>query len=105
MDIEKISNGILIAQQYAITHQKAVVVNFSRINGSCEIREFVSKKEIDSFQLNTKIIPMVSVDQMQMKITNDGSFSKSGSFYFDTPVGKYRFVLLLGQGRFYYEKV
>ena len=105
MDMEEISNMIFLAQQYAITHQKIVVINCARTNGFCKSYDFITKQEISSFQPNTKITPMVSMNQMQIKISSDGSFSKSESVYFYTPVGNYRLVLLLGQGRFYYEKM
>lgn len=103
-ELESLSDAIYLSQQYAITHKQSVAITLYKKTGKYISKNNVTKEVIVSHDTNQLLESMMGVGMLKIKITSNGTFSNSASYYFKTPIGQYRFVLLIGQGRFYYEK-
>ena len=102
---KRIEHALYIAQQYAIMNRTYTMVRYTKSNKQFEVSDYFPKKVLYTFTFPIDIFPIIYTNELRIQVTEQGSFSKSQTYYFQTPVGKYRLVLLLGQGRFYYEKM
>ncbi|OEH92884.1 competence type IV pilus minor pilin ComGD [Bacillus solimangrovi] len=102
--LEQFERDLLYAQSYAINHNCAVYTYIQSEKHAYFIRDCNYNKLLERGYSNDII---VEVGTMQPIITykNNGNAVKSGSFYFLIRKDRYKFVQLLGKGRFYVKKV
>lgn len=93
---------LLYAQQYALTNQKLVSVNFvpenfyyvRKQNGEVLIRR----------EFPDRIIPSEGSQKLYFRYYSDGNISSFGSIYFYIDGERYQMTFQLGRGRFYVKK-
>jgi competence protein ComGD len=98
--IEKITNDIMLAQAWAITHESKVELTINKdehfytiSSGYFNILKRVPfDKEI---QFETGTLDLV------ISYNIKGNIVSGGTFYMKTPKNRYKFVFNLGRGRFY----
>ncbi|OIJ16063.1 hypothetical protein BKP35_03520 [Anaerobacillus arseniciselenatis] len=103
--IQQLQQDILYAQQMAISHSMYTSVIF--LNGS---KEYVIRQGNGNvllrreFSENTAFVP-ITLSLNDVAFLADGNVRRSGTMEIRIDDHRYRFVLLLGRGRFYIEKL
>ncbi|SFE30206.1 competence type IV pilus minor pilin ComGD [Alteribacillus iranensis] len=102
--IELVSEDLRFAQQYAYANSKGVLI---QVAGD---HYYVKPEGIGEDPLITRKIPAnLSIERSTVHLSEiffntRGNIRKPGTFYMITPAGRYRFVFLVGRGRFYVEE-
>ncbi len=103
--IQQLQQDILYAQQMAISHSMYTSVIF--LNGS---KEYVIRQGNGNvllrreFSEKTTFVP-ITLSLNDVAFLTDGNVRRSGTMEIRIDDHRYRFVLLLGRGRFYIEKL
>jgi competence protein ComGD len=97
----RLQADLLYGQQYAISHQREVTVNFfpdksyyylhNRVEGKLVVERYYSE--------NVKVSP--GSLSYYFKFLPDGNVNKFGSLYIEVGKKRYRLTVLIGKGRFY----
>lgn len=104
--IEQLTDDLLYAQQYAMTHKTAVVVVFYNAQGRYRMTE--------SYTLGRTLIDRTLPSQWAFELATlqnpltflaNGNVNKSGTILIKNGKTTYKVVFLLGKGRFYVQKL
>jgi competence protein ComGD len=92
---------LLFAQQYAISHQHEVTINFMADKHMYYIHEnYVLSPLVErEYSPNINVIPGSLT--LYFKFLHDGNVSRFGFLYFQTDDKLYRLTVMIGKGRFY----
>jgi competence protein ComGD len=99
--ISQLKADLYYAQQFAISHQKEVKVNFIPNRYSYSIYEnnnspkIIERKYSSNIQVSPGSIPLY------FKYLPNGNVDQFGSLYFKSKEKSYRLTILIGKGRFY----
>lgn len=99
--LTQLKADLLYGQQYAISHQHEVTVNFIPEQHYYCIRDnylrpfIVERTYPDNITLSPGSMPLY------FKYLPDGNVSKFGNFYITINGKEYHFTILIGKGRFY----
>lgn len=105
LELQKLIDTLYLSQQYALTHEQLVVITFYKESGKYYSEDAKTKEVIANYDTKQLLKYMGPESILYIQITGRGTFSRSNSYYFKTDEGVYRLVILIGQGRFYYEKL
>jgi competence protein ComGD len=92
---------ILIAQQYAISHQKEVIVNIVSDEHYYYVRDRYDLPFVINREYSGKILIATGSLPLYFKFLPDGNPSKFGSLQIQCGKKEFRMTFLLGMGRFY----
>lgn len=104
--IEQLTDDLLYAQQYAMTHKTAVVVVFYNAQGRYRMMESytLGRILIDRTLPSQWAFELVTL-QNPLTFLANGNVNKSGTILIKNGKTTYKVVLLLGKGRFYVQKL
>ncbi|WP_027407781.1 competence type IV pilus minor pilin ComGD [Anoxybacteroides tepidamans] len=104
--IEQLTNDLLYAQQYAMTHKTAVVVVFYNGQGRYRVTEnSMLGRLLLQRELPQKWAFEMATLQNPLTFLANGNVNKSGTMFMRNGKKAYRIVFLLGKGRFYVQKL
>ncbi|OLS41706.1 competence type IV pilus minor pilin ComGD [Bacillus sp. MRMR6] len=102
--ISQLKADLYFAQQYAISHQQDVTVNFVadqqlyQIYEKTSLKRLVERKFPYNFQVISGSLPLY------FRYLPGGNVDRFGSFFIQTAENRYRVTVLIGRGRFYVVK-
>lgn len=99
--ISQLKADIYYAQQYAISHQKEVKVNFAPNKNSYFIYEHNNSSNIVERQYSPSIQVSPGSIPLYFKYLPNGNVEQFGSLYIKSKEKSYRLTVLIGKGRFY----
>jgi competence protein ComGD len=95
---------LFLAQQYAITNQEVVLVNFDPENHFYYVKKTNGKTLIKK-EFSEKITVSEGSLKLNFRFSSSGNISSFGSIYIYIEKERYRMTFLIGEGRFYVVKV
>lgn len=99
--LSQLKADLFYAQQYAISHQHEITVNFMAneynyyVYERTDLPRLVERYYSNNIHVYPETLPLV------FKFLVDGNVNKFGSFYIETKTGHYHVTFLIGKGRFY----
>jgi competence protein ComGD len=100
----QLKSDLLLAQQYAISHQEEVTVHIMPELNYYYIRTRANGPFLVERHYSDGIRIMEGSIQLYFQYTASGNINKFGSFYVEINKQFYRFTILIGRGRFYVVK-
>ncbi|MDF2856607.1 MAG: competence protein ComG [Neobacillus sp.] len=99
--IVQLKADLLYAQQFAISHQRDVIVNIMAEKHMYVISESNSFLRIVERRYSEKINVVPGSISLYFKFLKTGNVDRFGSLSIQTNEKKYRMTVLIGRGRFY----
>ncbi|MBB5325223.1 competence protein ComGD [Anoxybacillus tepidamans] len=104
--IEQLTDDLLYAQQYAMTHKTAVVVVFYNAQGRYRMTEsYTLGRTLIDRTLPSQWLFELATLQNPLTFLANGNVNKSGTILIKNGKTTYKVVFLLGKGRFYVQKL
>ncbi|ANB56410.1 hypothetical protein GFC29_1695 [Anoxybacillus sp. B7M1] len=104
--IEQLTDDLLYAQQYALTHKTAVMLIFYNGQRKYRITEsYTLGRTLIERQLPSSWMIELATLQSPLSFLPNGNVNKSGTVFFKKGSSVYKVVFLLGKGRFYAQKL
>jgi len=102
--IFQFQQDLYYTQQLALSHHLSASVVIRNDSKNYQIRQGGKVKLTRQFNVNVAFIP-ASLSLNDINFLHDGNARKAGSLIIEIGNHSYRFVLLLGRGRFYLEQL
>jgi len=100
--VEQCQDTLNNAQMTALADSSPVTVTFD--NSRHLVLVDKNTVTFDSFSFDKRMVVEKATHDLNLVILRNGHFQKPGSLFFILGHIKYKLVILLGQGRFYFEK-
>lgn len=99
--LTQLQADLLYAQQYAISHQREVTINFMPDQHYYYIRDRYDLPIVVERHYSQKVLVTPGSLPLYFKFLANGNASKIGSIYIQCGKKHFRMTILLGMGRFY----
>lgn len=97
----RLQADLLYGQQYAISHQLDVTVNFLPEKSYYYLHDSVEGKVIVERYYSESVKVLPGSLSYYFRFLPDGNVNKFGSLYIEVGQKRYRLTVLIGKGRFY----